>query len=163
MRIRLLCLSLTAAGLLCAGVAFSQTRSANPGLPGADQLINVAVGGTHIPVERQPAKVKNPYEGNNDAIAQGRELFSSMHCIGCHAPDGGGNMGPPLSDNNWIYGGEPDQIYLTIVQGRPNGMPSFGKALTPDSVWKLVTYVRTLSAKPSEPVTAEHKHKQTGK
>ena len=159
MRIRLLCLSLATAGLLCTGVAFSQSRSAGGGLPSGAQLIGVPVGGTHIPVERQPQHVANPYEGNNDALAQGRELFSSMHCIACHAPEGGGNMGPPLSDNDWIYGGEPDQIYLTIVQGRPNGMPAFGKALTPDSVWKLVTYVRSLSVKPSAPVTAGHKHK----
>jgi cytochrome c oxidase cbb3-type subunit 3 len=164
MRFRILCLPVIATSLVCAGLAWSQPRSANPApMPSSSQMLGVAVGGTHIPLARQPVRVPNPYEGNNDAIAQGRELFRNMHCIDCHAPEGGGGMGPPLSDNSWIYGGEPDQIYLTVVQGRPNGMPSFGQSLPPDSIWKLVTYIRTLSASPGEPVTAEPRHKQTGK
>jgi cytochrome c oxidase cbb3-type subunit 3 len=152
------------AASLYAGLAYGQPRSANPGpMPASSQMLGVAVGGTHIPLARQPQHVPNPYDGNNDAIAQGRELFRQMHCVDCHAPEGGGGIGPPLSDNTWIYGGEPDQIYLTIVQGRPNGMPSFGQALPPDSIWKLVTYIRTLSVKPGEPAAELPKHKQTGK
>jgi cytochrome c oxidase cbb3-type subunit III len=163
MRFRLLCLPLVATAL-CAGAAFGQARSANPvGMPASSQLLGVAVGGTHVPLARPLQHVANPYEGNADAIVQGRKLFEQMHCVACHAPDGGGNMGPALSDNNWIYGGEPDQIYLTILQGRPNGMPAFGQALPPESIWKLVTYIRTLSTKASEPATAAPKHKQSGK
>ena len=61
-----------------------------------------------------------------------------MNCNGCHAPHGAGGMGPPLSDAEWIYGSEPAQIFLTVVQGRPNGMPSFAQALPEDDIWKLV-------------------------
>jgi cytochrome c oxidase cbb3-type subunit III len=145
----------------CATAARAQSPSpAN--LPDAGQLLQVPVGGTHIPRDRQPRQVVNPYEGNSDAIAQGRVLFHSMNCVGCHAAQGGGSMGPPLSDKVWIYGKEPGQIYLTITQGRPNGMPAFGNALTPDSIWKLVTYVRTLSKPDSAPVTQSTPGKQTG-
>lgn len=76
---------------------------------------------------------------------------------------GGGGIGPPLSDKTWIYGGEPGQIYLTILQGRPNGMPAFGRSLTPESIWQLVAYVRTLSRSAADPVGTTPTDKQTGK
>ena len=73
-------------------------------------------------------------------------------------------MGPPLSDNVWIYGSQPGQVYLSIVQGRPNGMPAFSKALPPNAVWQLVSYVRSLSTdSPGEPVDELPKAQQTGK
>ena len=48
-------------------------------------------------------------------------------------------------DDVWIYGSEPDQIYSTIVQGRPNGMPAFGARIPRQQVWQLVAFVRSLS------------------
>ena len=39
---------------------------------------------------------------------------------------GGGGIGPPLMDDRWIYGSAPENIYASIVQGRPNGMPAWG-------------------------------------
>lgn len=137
--------------LLAAVAGSASAQESGPGkLPRADQMIAVPVGGTHVPAQVQPQQVKNPYEGDVAAIAQGRQLFQSMNCAGCHAPQGGGAMGPPLSDNEWIYGGEPGQIFLTIMQGRPNGMPSFANALPEESVWKLVAYVRSLSQKTAD-------------
>lgn len=144
--------------------AIALAQPVNPGkIPGPEQMMQVPVGGTHVPYSKMPEQVRNPFEGDSNAIAQGRELFHSMHCVACHAPQGGGGIGPSLSDNNWIYGGEPGQIYLTIVQGRPNGMPSFANALPPESIWKLVTYVRTLSKPQAAPVTQTPPSKQTGK
>lgn len=54
-------------------------------------------------------------------------------------------MGPPLMDDKWIYGSEPEQIFETIVQGRPNGMPAFGNKVVSDQVWQIVAYVRSMS------------------
>jgi len=54
-------------------------------------------------------------------------------------------MGPPLMDDKWIYGSAPANIFATIVEGRPNGMPAFGGKLANDQVWRLVAYVRSLS------------------
>jgi cytochrome c oxidase cbb3-type subunit 3 len=85
----------------------------------------------------------NPYEGNPQATEQGKQLYVSMNCAGCHAYNGGGNMGPDLTDSYWRYGGLPIQIYNTILEGRPQGMPAWGKALPPDDIWKLVAYVQS--------------------
>jgi cytochrome c oxidase cbb3-type subunit 3 len=49
-------------------------------------------------------------------------------------------------DDQWIYGSDPRNIFETIVQGRPNGMPSFGGRIPDQSIWELVAYVRSLSA-----------------
>lgn len=88
--------------------------------------------------------VVNPYENNAYAQSEGQRLFGWYNCSGCHA-NGGGGMGPPLIDDEWIYGSAPENIYATIVQGRPNGMPSFAGRIPPYQVWQLVTYVRSLS------------------
>jgi len=86
----------------------------------------------------------NPYESSAYAQSEGQRLFGWYNCAGCHA-NGGGGMGPPLMDDEWIYGSSPDQIYSTIVQGRPNGMPSFAGKIPSPQIWQLVTYVRSLS------------------
>jgi cytochrome c oxidase cbb3-type subunit 3 len=86
----------------------------------------------------------NPYQGNPQAIEQGKQLYVKMNCAGCHAYNGKGNMGPDLTDAYWRYGGLPVQIYNTILEGRPQGMPAWGKALTPDEIWKLVAYIQSL-------------------
>jgi cytochrome c oxidase cbb3-type subunit 3 len=85
-----------------------------------------------------------PYATNAYAIAEGQRLYTQFNCVGCHA-HGGGGMGPPLMDDKWIYGSEPANIFATIVEGRPNGMPAFGGKLANDQVWQLVAYVRSLS------------------
>jgi len=84
------------------------------------------------------------YEGNAQHIANGSRLFRWYNCNGCHA-NGGGGMGPPLIDDTWRYGGSMEQIYSTIAQGRPNGMPAFGSKVPPAQIWELAAYVRSLS------------------
>jgi cytochrome c oxidase cbb3-type subunit III len=84
------------------------------------------------------------YDDNAWGTTEGKRLFNWMNCSGCHA-NGGGGMGPALMDDVWIYGAEPEQIYHTIIEGRPNGMPSFKDRLTPQQVWQIVAYVRSLS------------------
>jgi cytochrome c oxidase cbb3-type subunit 3 len=88
--------------------------------------------------------VRNPYENNAYAISEGQRLFGWYNCAGCHA-NGGGGMGPPLMDDKWIYGGAPENIYATIIEGRPNGMPSFAGKIPTSQVWEIVAYVRSLS------------------
>ena len=92
--------------------------------------------------------VRNPYENNAYAQSEGQRLFGWYNCAGCHA-NGGGGMGPPLMDDEWIYGSSPENVYMTIIQGRPNGMPSFAGKIPTPQVWQLVTYVRSLSAQNS--------------
>ena len=97
------------------------------------------------PGEQLPQEVVvNEYEENAFALNEGKRLFSQMNCTGCHA-NGGGGIGPALMDDKWIYGSQPDQIFATIVEGRPNGMPSFHGKLPNYQVWQLAAYVRSLS------------------
>src|SRR5829696_5279884 len=95
--------------------------------------------------ERSPLpEFENEYENNAFALSEGKRLFTQMNCSGCHA-NGGGAIGPALMDDKWIYGSEPDQIFATIVEGRPNGMPSFHGKLPDYQVWQIAAYVRSLS------------------
>ena len=57
-------------------------------------------------------------------------------------------MGPALSERQFIYGHEPANIYLSIYQGRPNGMPAWGEILPADAIWDLVAYVTSISSAP---------------
>lgn len=93
---------------------------------------------------REDLDYRASYERNAFHIAEGARLYVWMNCVGCHA-NGGGGMGPALMDPEWRYGGRIDQIAATIVNGRPNGMPSFRDKLTADQVWQLAAFVRSLS------------------
>ena len=68
----------------------------------------------------------------------------NYNCVGCHF-HGGGGIGPPLMDDAWAYGSNPEQVFASIVQGRPNGMPSFRQKIPDYQVWQLVAYVRSMS------------------
>lgn len=87
---------------------------------------------------------KSAYEDNAWAVSEGKRLFEWFNCVGCHA-HGGGGIGPPLLDEKWIYGAEAANIFATIVEGRPNGMPSFRAKIPNQQIWQLVAYVRSLS------------------
>lgn len=107
-----------------------------------------------------PSGPANPYEENAQAIADGKRFYQWFNCVGCHA-NGGGGMGPPLMDDRWIYGGSAESVFHTIVEGRPNGMPSFAGKLDEASVWKLVAYVRSMSGQaPRDAVPARGDHAQ---
>jgi cytochrome c oxidase cbb3-type subunit 3 len=93
------------------------------------------------------------------AMSEGQRLFSQMNCSGCHSHGGGGALGPPLMDSQWLYGSSLDDIERSILGGRPRGMPAFADRLSPQQVWQLVAYVRSLSGHaPSQaaPVRDDH-------
>jgi cytochrome c oxidase cbb3-type subunit III len=84
------------------------------------------------------------------APQRGMMAFNAFNCVGCHMGNGGGGMGPALSESSFIYGNSPQDIYLTIVQGRPHGMPAWGSLLPTQTVWDLVAYIRNLSKAPDK-------------
>ena len=105
-----------------------------------------------------PPEIRNEYEENAYALSEGKRLFSAYNCNGCHS-NGGGGMGPPLMDEKWIYGGKPDQVFSTIVEGRPNGMPSFRHKIPDFQVWQLAAFVRSMSGqvpKDAAPTRDDH-------
>ena len=103
------------------------------------QVTSVQAGGTSPPAKAPPGYDENAY-----ALSQGQQLFTDFNCVGCHAY-GGGDIGPALLDDKWIYGSAPPQIYASIVEGRPNGMPAYGPRIQRNQVWEIVAYVRSLS------------------
>jgi len=84
------------------------------------------------------------FENNAYHITQGGRLYRWFNCNGCHA-NGGGSIGPALMDAQWRYGGRIDQIHASILEGRPNGMPSWRGKMTDQQAWQLSAYIRALS------------------
>ena len=113
--------------------------------PANDTLNTVQISGLNPGANliRTPPN-SNMYQASAYAVSEGQKLYEAYNCVGCHA-HGGGGIGPPLMDRNWIYGSEPGNIFATIMQGRPNGMPSFRGKLPDYQVWQLAAYVRSLS------------------
>jgi cytochrome c oxidase cbb3-type subunit 3 len=94
---------------------------------------------------RRFAALKNPYEGDAKRIDEGSKLFIAYNCMDCHGADGAGAMGPSLQDNRWHFGGTAGEVFQSIYEGRPDGMPSWGGRISDEDIWRLVTYIRTLS------------------
>jgi cytochrome c oxidase cbb3-type subunit 3 len=94
------------------------------------------------PGTQQP--VQNPSDQRAYDTNEGKRLFTQYNCSGCHF-NGGGGIGPPLMDAIWIYGDSPQNIYSTIVEGRPNGMPSFRQKIPDSQLQQIVAYVRSMS------------------
>jgi cytochrome c oxidase cbb3-type subunit 3 len=140
------------AGFLAAGGACrrEERRLQAPPAEGA-RLGGIRMGELR-PGPKLPApETATPYEANAYAISEGQRLFGWFNCVGCHA-HGGGAIGPPLMDDTWIYGSDPANIYATIVEGRPQGMPSYRGKISDVEVWQLVAYVRSLAG--LQPVAA---------
>lgn len=101
----------------------------------------------------RPEAMRNPFA---DAADEGQRYYIAFNCAGCHGARGGGGIGPPLARAPFIYGNEPQNIFQSIVQGRPNGMPAFGGKAPDEVIWKIAAYVRHMSAPGSpDPPTAD--------
>lgn len=91
---------------------------------------------------------ENSLEYKNDPviIEKGKNVFASNPCGSCHRNDGGGNtIGPNLTDEYWIHGGDVKSIFNTIKNGAVDkGMPAWGKAMSPQDVRDLTFYIISL-------------------
>jgi cytochrome c oxidase cbb3-type subunit 3 len=142
--------SRTAAGLALIAAAWlsgGMARGQDTGLPVTENGPNFVATSTLFPgggvAPAQDPHVTD-YEGNSQHIAEGERLFNWYNCSGCHF-HGGGGMGPPLMDQQWRYGGRLDQIYASIIQGRPNGMPSWARKIPDAQIWEIAAFVKSLS------------------
>jgi len=83
--------------------------------------------------------------GDHEGRMIGQRLFLN-YCTQCHASDARGSRGyPNLADNDWLYGGDPEQIEKSILDGRNGMMPALGAALGPAKTKDVANYVRSLS------------------
>jgi cytochrome c oxidase cbb3-type subunit 3 len=110
---------------------------------------HVQAGGT----APRGASESNPLAGDETSAAEGKRLFSSMNCDGCHG-GGEGWVAPSLSDGRWRYGGSDAALFQSIYYGRPKGMPAYGGLLSAPIIWKLVTHLRSLPLPKAVPTQA---------
>lgn len=81
------------------------------------------------------------------ALKMGGRLFAS-NCSVCHGSDAKGAYGfPNLTDNDWLYGGEPDTIKTTILHGRQAAMPAWKDVIGEEGIRNVAGYVRSLSGR----------------
>jgi cytochrome c oxidase cbb3-type subunit 3 len=114
-------------------------------------------GGQPLPEPNQ-----SPFQHNAYGTAEGKRLFDQYNCSGCHS-HGGGGMGPALMDDTWIYGSEPGNIFESIVEGRPNGMPAWRNKIPDQQVWELVAYVQSMTGnEPIDVLPSRSDHMRSG-
>jgi len=84
------------------------------------------------------------------AMEAGQRLFLT-YCATCHGSDAGGARGfPNLTDNDWLWGGDPKSIQTTILNGRNGIMPSHNH-LGEQAIDNVVAYVMSLSGREADP------------
>lgn len=124
--------------------------------PAADAKGDVAKGGVNA---HGLEIIKNPYTGDEKAIAEGKELFVSKACSGCHGAGGGGGMCPPVINDTWVYGADDTTLFNLVKLGSTGlqakgysrighenvvgDMPAFDGVVTADEEWKLIAYIRS--------------------
>lgn len=95
---------------------------------------------------------KNVVMAGADGIQAGKILYEA-NCVACHLSDGGGSVGPNLTDDYWLHKGSLNDIYNTIKVGYPDkGMQSWSGQFTPRQISYLSSYIKTLrGTKPAAP------------
>lgn len=86
----------------------------------------------------------------------GQTTFAQM-CASCHGPDGGGVIGPNLTDDAWLHDESAMAVYTVVNEGvLAKGMPAWGTMLSPEQVEAVVAYVLTLrGTTPANPKAPE--------
>jgi cytochrome c oxidase cbb3-type subunit 3 len=94
---------------------------------------------------------------NPEARQMGQRLFLN-HCAQCHGSDAGGSRGfPNLKDQDWLYGGEPEAIRTSILEGRNGAMPAMGAVLgSDDDVGNVMHYLFSLGGRAADGVRASY-------
>ena len=91
-----------------------------------------------------------------EVLDRGAARFART-CASCHGERAQGLIGPNLTDDRWLHGGSVEQIFQTVTKGWPaKGMPPWGRALRPDELSALVSYIRSLQgSNPPNPKAPE--------
>jgi cytochrome c oxidase cbb3-type subunit 3 len=77
---------------------------------------------------------------------EGARIFK-QRCSPCHGPQGKGDIGPDLTDSEWRYGGTDQDLFETISNGRPGGMPAWKNELSEEKIRKVIRHIRGLAEK----------------
>lgn len=132
-----------------------------------DQEMEYQIEVTEAQAEVEAYKEANPhlFDDSNivaatDAadLAKGKELFASKTCTACHLADLGGSIGPNLTDNTWILGGDVKSIYNTITKGGRDGkgMIAWEATISREERILLASYIVSMQGTaPANPKAAE--------
>ena len=130
--------------------------------PSSKEELTMSLEAAAIEKEAYLKKAANKVDENTvtyltdaSALEAGKKIFTTT-CAACHAADGGGMVGPNLTDNYWIHGGRIADIFKTIKYGWPEkGMKSWQEDYSPVQIAQLASYVKSLTgtkpAKAKEP------------
>jgi len=77
------------------------------------------------------------------ALAAGKELYNT-NCVACHAGNGGGGIGPNLTDKSWIYGTDIKGVFTTVSEGTNKGMMAWKDILNPEKIQAVSSYVLSM-------------------
>lgn len=144
-------------------------------------VLAVSIGGGEAlaaepatPLERVASAPKgqlaSPYAEIASVAEEGRKIYRSLDCGGCHGGGGGGGMAAPLTNPVWIYGDDDDTLFRLIVLGTGSlspgeafqklgyvrkgsekvvgPMPPYGEIIkTDDAIWKMIAWIRTVNCK----------------
>jgi mono/diheme cytochrome c family protein len=131
-----------------------------------------AAAETMTPLDRvastQRGQLRSPYADFSRVAEQGRKIYLSHDCGGCHGGGGGGGMAAPLTNEVWIYGNDDDTLFRLITLGTGSlslgdafqkqgfvrkgsehvvgPMPPFGEIIkTEDDIWKIIAWIRSVN------------------
>jgi cytochrome c oxidase cbb3-type subunit III len=96
------------------------------------------------------------------SLAKGKEIFTNV-CVACHRADGGGQIGPNLTDEYWILGGGIKNVFRTLMEGgrEGKGMVAWKTSIKPADLQKVASYVLSLQgSKPKDPKPTEPEAKK---
>jgi cytochrome c oxidase cbb3-type subunit 3 len=84
------------------------------------------------------------FDESAEALASGKTIFDG-NCAACHAQDGGGGVGPNLTDVYWLHGGDIDDIFKVVKYGViEKGMVPWEDQLSPAEIQSVSSYILTL-------------------
>jgi putative heme-binding domain-containing protein len=118
--------------------------------------LSIACVAQQCTAQENSASKQNPFTGDANAVEAGRLLFR-MSCAGCHGLHAtGGRGGPDLTRGTYSTGDADKDLYSIISNGVPGTeMPSFREPLEDSNIWRLVTYVRSLSHAGAAPIKGD--------
>lgn len=133
------------------------------GAPSESALAAAGGGGSPLETARNAEKgsLKSPYADYASVAEEGRKVYLAAGCNGCHGM-GGGGMGPPLTNEVWVYGKDDDTLFRLIALGSDElqkqgysrkgsenvvgPMPPFGGIVkSDDDMWKIIAWIRSVN------------------
>jgi cytochrome c oxidase cbb3-type subunit 3 len=107
------------------------------------QAVRTAYAEANPTFEPTPSALAE-YVGNDAKINAGAEIYAA-NCASCHGQQGGGLIGPNLTDKYWIHGGDSVDIFNILTEGvAAKGMPAWDGSLSPEERAELVAFIQSL-------------------